>query len=94
MNKKLLRDQILLKIENIEEKTASGLILNKRNEPGATKTGEVVQIGKGKTEYGVFVPMDEDIKVGGSVLFWGGEKIMFEGEWFILVNEPNIIMVL
>ena len=71
---KPLEDRIVIKINDAEEKTASGLVIpdTAKEKP---QEGTVVAVGPGRFDDGVRVPMD--VKVGDVVLFskYGGTEI-------------------
>lgn len=92
LNIKLLGERVLIKTNNTEKKTDSGLIISKANEPNDIQTGEVVAIGQGKwnDKYGWV----NGTHVGDKVMFQYGTKIDVEGVQYILVNESDIIMIL
>ena len=81
MNIRPLYDRIVVKrIEEQDEKTASGLIIpdSAKEKP---QEGEVVAVGKGKRlEDGKVVPLD--VKVGDRILFgkYSGSDIKLDGE--------------
>ena len=81
MNIRPLYDRIVVKrIEEQDEKTASGIIIpdSAKEKP---QEGEVVAVGKGKRlEDGKVVPLD--VKVGDRILFgkYSGSEIKLDGE--------------
>lgn len=92
MNKKLLGNNVLIKVEGGEKKTQSGLILAKVDEMGDFMTGIVSAVGRGKFDEGRLVP--PEVEVGDKVIFQYGKPIMVEGEQFLLVVDSDIIIVL
>lgn len=95
MNIKLLGNRVLIK--SIEEnKTASGLIIQKSNEGGDYLMGQVVTVGPGKRldessgkEY-VYI----DLNVGDNVIYQYGAKVSVEGAEYVLVNSDDIIAII
>ena len=80
---KVLGTKVLLERISVEEKTLSGIILEKTIEK--TARGKVVALGKGVT----------DIELGNEVLFenFRGIPLEVEGNNYILLEEEFIIGV-
>jgi chaperonin GroES len=93
MNIKLMGDRVLVKVDEAETKTSSGLILAKTSEPQDYQTGTVVSVGVGKqTDQGnVIIPYPS---LGDKVIFQYGSSIIVEGESVSLVNGNDIIAIL
>ena len=91
--KKLRGDYVLIRPEN-EEKTASGITLAKKPEPGDFMNGVVVWVGDWK-DVGMNggVP-DIDLKVNDKVTFQYGVSIKVGDEMLMLVNESDIKIIL
>ena len=87
-----LGDRVVLKREEAEEKTASGLILagSAKEQP---QLAEVVAVGPGAYVDGKRIPMD--VKVGDKVFFskYGGSEIKLEGETYIVMSQSDIMAV-
>lgn len=85
MNFKPLGERVLAKRTEVEEKTASGIILvdSAKEKPN---TAEVVAIGT----------KVEDVKVGDTVVFeqYRGTEFELEGEEYLILNLENIIGVM
>jgi chaperonin GroES len=79
---KPLEDRIVIKINEAEEKTASGLVI-----PDTA-------VGPGRFDDGVRVPMD--IKVGDVVLYskYGGTEIKHGGEEYLVLSARDILAVI
>lgn len=93
-NIKLLGDKVLIKADNEERKTNSGVIIAKKEEQGDFSTGIVVAIGNGKkTDYGETVT-PPNVEIGDKVIFQYGQKIYVEDEQYSLVCGPDIIMII
>ena len=92
MNLKPLGDRVVLKREEAEEKTASGLILagSAKEQP---QLAEVVAVGPGALVDGKRVPMD--VKVGDKVFFakYGGSEIKLDGVQYIVMSQSDIMAV-
>ena len=87
-----LGDRVVLKREEAEEKTASGLILagSAKEQP---QLAEVIAVGPGAFVDGKRIPMD--VKVGDKVFFskYGGSEIKLEGETYIVMSQSDIMAV-
>lgn len=91
----VLQDRVLVKRDEKEEKTASGLILPTEAKE-TPNSGIVIAVGKGRrsTETGVMMPMT--VKEGDKVLFsrFGGQEITVDGETFLVLREEEIFGIL
>lgn len=94
----LLADRVLIQPENKkgEQKTASGIILSKKDEEQKIETGTVVAIGNGRrNNEGTRVALD--VKVGDRVYFKRGydvEELTLENVEYVLASEANIYAIL
>ena len=93
MNIKPLSDRVVIKAQDAEEKTASGIILpdTAKEKP---QIGEIVAVGPGaKTEDGKIIKMD--VKVGDRVLFgkWSGTEVKIAGIEYSIMKESDIMGV-
>ena len=91
MKFKPLRDKILIKRVNEDEKTKGGIII-----PDTAKEkpmqGTVVSVGNGKmADNGSIIPMT--VKQGDQVLFgkYSGTEIKFDGEDHLILREDDIL---
>lgn len=91
MNFQPLKDRVLVRRVDSEEKTAGGIII-----PDTVKEkpveGEVLAVGPGaRDEKGAIVPMD--LKVGDRILFakWGGNEIKLNGEDLLILKESDVL---
>lgn len=85
-----LRDRVIVKRLEGDEKTASGLYIpdSAKEKP---QQGEVIAVGKGKVlEDGTVQPLD--LKVGDKILFgkYSGQEIKVEGTEFLIMREDDI----
>ena len=85
-----LGDRVIVKPNEAEEKTKSGIIL-----PDTAKEkpieGQIVAVGAGKvTEEGKTVAMT--VKVGDTVLYgkYSGTEVKIEGEEYLIMRESDI----
>ena len=88
-----LNDNVLLKKEVIENKTASGIILS-TNENKEENVGLVVAVGNGKLEDGKRVEMT--VKVNDRVIFdkYATTTVKFRDEEYLLIPESKILAVI
>ena len=89
-----LSDRVVVKPQEAEEKTASGIILpdTAKEKP---QVGKVVAVGKGKmSDSGSLIEMD--IKVNDKVLYgkYSGTEISFEGDDLLIMRESDILAIL
>ena len=94
MKLKPLSDRVVVRPEEAEEKTASGIILpdTAKEKP---QLGKVVAVGKGKvSESGNMIKMD--VKVNDKVLYgkYSGTEITFEGDELLIMRESDILAIL
>lgn len=89
-----LHDRVLVRREEEETKTASGIVL-----PGSAaekpSRGEVIAAGKGKiTDSGDVRALD--VKVGDKVIFgqYAGSIVKVEGEELLMMAESEIFAVI
>ena len=89
-----LRDRVLVRRVEQEEKTSGGIII-----PDTAKEkpmeGEVIAIGPGgRDETGKLIPID--VKVGDRVLFgkWSGTEVRIDGEELLIMKESDIMGVI
>ena len=89
-----LSDRVVVKPQEAEEKTASGIILpdTAKEKPQA---GKIVAVGKGKmSDSGNLIKMD--VKVNDKVLYgkYSGTEISFEGDDLLIMRESDILAIL
>ena len=91
---KPLRDRVLVKRLESEEKTKGGIII-----PDAAKEkpleGKVMAVGGGKLlEDGTVRPLD--LKVGDKILFgkYTGTEVKIDGEEMVLLREDDVLAVI
>ncbi|MEK7605232.1 MAG: co-chaperone GroES [Patescibacteria group bacterium] len=90
---KPLFDNVLIKPEEAETKTASGIIL-----PDSVKEkpqlGTIMAVGNGHiTPEGKTVPMT--VKAGQKVMYkkWGGNEVKVNGEDWMMVEQKDILAI-
>lgn len=89
-----LKDRVLIKRINQEEKTPGGIII-----PDTAKEkpveGEVLAVGPGvRDDHGNLCELE--VKVGDHVLFakWGGNEVKIQGEDYVIMKESDILGIL
>ena len=89
-----LKDRVLLKRIDSENKTPGGIII-----PDTAKEkpveGEVLAVGSGTLDdKGNLRPLE--LKVGDRVLFskWGGNEVKINGEDYVIMKESDILGIL
>ena len=88
-----LRDKILIKRLNEEEKTAGGLFIPDTAKEKPQK-GKVVAVGSGRvTDDGKTIPFE--VKKGDNVLFqkYSGTEVKLDGEEYLIMDEGSILGV-
>lgn len=93
MNLKPLGDRVILRQDEAEVTTASGLYLAKdaKEKP---QTGTVLAVGEGKLDKeGNHLPMP--VKVGDKVIYgkYGGAEITLDGEEVLILRADDIYAV-
>ena len=90
---KPLHDNVVLKKEKVEQKTASGIILTKdvQEEPDYAK---VVAVGEGKFVDGKLIPLN--VLVNDRVVFkqYSATKIKFAEEEYLIISEKDILAII
>ncbi len=94
MNLKPLGDRVIIKQDQAEEKTASGLYLagDSKEKP---QTGTVLAVGAGKLDKeGKHLPMP--VAVGDRVVYskYGGNEVLCDDEEVLIVRADDIYAVI
>jgi len=89
-----LRDRVVVKRIDAEEKTLGGIIIpdTAKEKP---QEGEVVAVGPGgRDEAGKLVPID--VKAGDRILFgkWSGTEVKIDGVEYLIMKESDVMGVL
>ena len=90
MTLKPLGDRVIVKRDEVEDKTASGLYLSRESKE-KPQTGVVVAVGEGKRDKdGALIPMP--VKVGDKVLYgkFGGTEVTVDEEELLSVRAEDI----
>jgi chaperonin GroES len=93
-NIKPLEDRILVRPEEGEETTASGIVIpdTAKEKP---QEGTVLAVGPGKrSDTGDLIPMD--VKAGDRVVYskYGGTEIKFDGEELLILSARDVLAIL
>ncbi|MEX2585742.1 MAG: co-chaperone GroES [Balneolaceae bacterium] len=87
---KPLSDRVLVRPDDAEEKTSSGIIIpdTAKEKP---QRGTVVAAGPGKVENGTKVEMS--VKKGDHILYgkYSGTEITLDGEDYLIMRESDIL---
>ena len=94
MQARPLHDQVVVKRQEAETQTASGIIIpdNAQDKP---HQGEIIAVGPGKTMDNGQVRVPQ-VKVGDRVYFrkYGGAEIKIQGQEFVIIREEEILAVI
>jgi chaperonin GroES len=90
MQVKPLGDRILVRPIEVEEVTASGLVLpdTAKEKP---QRGEVLAVGEGRWEEGKRIPLD--VATGDQVVYskYGGTEVKVEGQDLLILRESDVL---
>ena len=90
---KPLEDRIVVKANEAEQKTASGLVIpdTAKEKP---QEGTVISVGPGRFENGNRIPLD--IKAGDVVLYskYGGTEVKYNNEEYLVLSARDILAVI
>lgn len=88
-----LHDRVLVKIDEAEEETDSGLIIPESAKEKPT-LGTVIAVGKGRiNEDGIRLPMD--VEPGNRVMFgkYAGTEMKLEGVEHMVMREDEMLCI-
>lgn len=89
-----LHDRVIIKREEIESKSAGGIVLTGSAAAKSTR-GKVIAVGKGRIlENGTIQALD--VKVGDSVIFsegYGVKTEKLDGEEVLILSENDILAI-
>ena len=90
---KPLEDRIVVKANEVEQTTASGLVIpdTAKEKP---QEGTVVAVGPGRFDNGVRITID--VKVGDVVLYskYGGTEVKFSNEDFLVLSARDVLAII
>ncbi len=89
---KPLSDRVIVKMQEAEETTKSGIILSSGSKE-KPQVAEVIAVGPGEMMDGKLSPMN--VKKGDKVVLnkYSGTEVKFEGEDYIIVRQEDILAV-
>jgi chaperonin GroES len=94
MNLQPLEDRIVVRPNESEERTASGLVIpdTAKEKP---QQGEVLAVGEGRWDEDGEKRIPMDVKVGDTVVYskYGGTEITVEGEDLLILNGRDVLAV-
>ena len=94
MSLKPLADRVVIKADEAEETTKSGLIIASENKE-KPQSGKVLEVGPGRMgKDGKLLPMP--VKKGDHVVYgkYAGNEIEVDGEELLIVNADDIYAIL
>ena len=91
---KPLGDRIIIELVELEEKTASGIVLpdTAKEKP---QEGKVIAVGTGRVlENGERVALE--VSVGDSIIFskYAGTEVKYDGNEYLIVRENDILAII
>lgn len=89
-----LGDRIIIEVVEVEEKTASGLVLpdSAKEKP---QQGKVVAVGTGRVlDNGTRVELE--IKEGDTIIYskYSGTEVKYEGKEYLILKESDVLAVI
>lgn len=87
-------DHIVVKADESETQTKSGIYIPSTASKERPQMGEVIAVGPGKmSEDGKRLPMD--VKVGDKVLFskYGPSEVKIDGEELLILNQSDVLAI-
>lgn len=93
MNIRPLHDKVILKREEIETKSAGGIVLT-GSAAQKSNRGKVLAVGNGRTlDNGTVLPLN--VKVGDVVIFndFATKEEKIDGEEVLIISEDNILAI-
>src|SRR3954464_5645173 len=88
-----LRDRVVVRRVEAEEKTKGGIIIPDTAKEKPQK-GEVIAVGPGaRDETGKLTPLD--VKAGDRVLFgkWSGTEVKIDGQDYLIMKESDVRVI-
>jgi chaperonin GroES len=89
-----LHDRVIIKREEVESKSAGGIVLTGSAAEKSTR-GTIIAVGKGRVlDNGDIQPLD--VKVGDSVIFsegYGVKTEKLDGEEVLILSENDILAI-
>ena len=85
---KPLADRVLIKMQESEETTKSGIILGSSNDK--QRTAKVIEIGEGTKETKMVVKKGDKVIINK----YSGTEIEYDGEDFIIIKQDDILAII
>lgn len=87
MNIRPIGERILVKLVELEKKTASGIILSSKSETNDENIGEVIALGEGEKLAG--------ISIGNKIIFdkYAGNMVRDGEEKYLIINVEDILAI-
>ena len=84
---------VVVEVEEVAEKTASGIYIPDTASKEKPMQGKVLAVGKGGIVDGKRVPVD--VKAGDSVVFakYSGTEVKVEEETYLVIGERDVLAV-
>jgi chaperonin GroES len=95
MSVKPIREKLVVKPAEKEEKTSGGIFLTDSSKDNAPQKGEVIAVGSGHiTVNGEIVPLE--IKAGDTVFYakGAGKKVTANDEELVILAEDEILAII
>ncbi|MFC0472465.1 co-chaperone GroES [Halalkalibacter kiskunsagensis] len=91
---KPLGDRVVIELVELEEKTASGIVLpdSAKEKP---QEGKVVAVGTGRvTDNGEKVALE--VSAGDAIIFskYAGTEVKYEGKEYLILRESDILAII
>jgi chaperonin GroES len=90
---KPLEDRIVVKANEAEQTTASGLVIpdTAKEKP---QEGTVLSVGPGRFEDGQRLPLD--VKVGDTVIYskYGGTEVKYDGVEYLILSARDVLAII
>ena len=91
---KPLEDRIVVKANEAEQKTASGLVIpdTAKEKP---QEGKVIAVGPGRFDEDGEKRIPMDIKTGDTVVFskYGGTEVSYDGKDYLLLSARDVLAI-
>ncbi len=86
-----LLDRVVLQKQEVEKKTASGILLTDVKEKPSVAT--VVAVGPGKTENGVLIPVG--VEVGDTVIYktYAATEVKVEAKEYLILESKDLLAI-
>ena len=92
MNYKPIADRVIVKPNDINEKTPGGIYIPETAKE-KSQLGRIVAVGNGKMDHGLYWPME--CKVGDIVLYgkYSGTEIEIDDVTYLVMKESDLLAI-